>query len=72
MKNMNKAMGSLLLFFLFFGCAVQPEQTLELSEEVNEVDQINVDIEDIDSMDEDFSLNELDELETSLDELEWE
>ena len=72
MKNMNKAMGSLLLFFLFFGCAVQPEPTLELSEEVNEVDEVNLDIENIDSMDEDLSLDELDELETSLDELEWE
>ena len=72
MKNMNKAMGSLLLFFLFFGCAMQPEQGLEMSEEVTEVDQVNADIEDIDSIDEDFSLDELDELETSLDELEWE
>ena len=72
MEYMNKIMGSLLLFFLFFGCAVQPEPTLELSEEVNEVDEVNLDIENIDSMDEDLSLDELDELETSLDELEWE
>ena len=54
MKNMNKAMGSLLLFFLFFGCAMQPEQGLEVSEEVTEIDQVNADIEDIDSMDEAF------------------
>ena len=72
MENMNKAMGSLLLFFLFFGCAVQPELELEVSEELTEVDEVNADIEDIDSIDEDFSLDELDELETSLDELEWE
>ena len=72
MKNMNKAMGSLLLFFLFFGCAVQPEPTVEVSKEVNEVDEVSADIEDIDSIDEDFSLDELDELETSLDELDWE
>ena len=65
-------MGSLLFFFLFFGCAMQPEQGLEMSEEVTEVDEVNADIEEIDSIDEDFSLDELDELEISLDELDWE
>ena len=68
---MNKAMGSLLLFFLFFGCAVQPEPTLELSEEVNEVDEVSTDIEDIDSIDEDFSLDEFEDIEADLDELDW-
>ena len=71
MKNMNKAMGSLLLFFLFFGCASQPDSGLEEIEEVNEVDEVSTDIEDIDSIDEDFSLDEFEDIEADLDELDW-
>ena len=68
---MNKAIGSLLFFFLFFGCAVQPDSELEEKEEVNEVDEVSAGIDDIDSIDEDFNLDELNDIETSLDELEW-
>ncbi|MBW2985309.1 hypothetical protein KY313_01495 [Candidatus Woesearchaeota archaeon] len=67
---MNKAMGSLLLFFLFFGCAVQPELVLE-DQEQGEVEAVSTDIEEIDAIDEDFSLDEFDEIESNLDELDW-
>ncbi len=70
MKNMNKAMGSLLLFFLFFGCAVQPEPALE-DQEQGEVEAVNSEIEEIDDLDDEYRLDDFDEIESDLDELDW-
>ena len=70
MKNMNKAMSSLLLFFLFFGCAVQPEPILE-DQEQGEVEAVNSEIEEIDDIDNEYSLDEFDDIESDLNELDW-
>ena len=67
---MNKAMGSLLLFFLFFGCAVQPEPVLD-DQEQGEMEVVNSEIEEIDDLDDEYRLDDFDDIENDLDELDW-